>query len=196
MFVMRSSLESYDGSRRQTDEEGSGCDTALPNASMSRLMRYQQTLDQKEMFFGCSRSPNAEDWCAYHILRHHLFHCLCLGARRRNLQRFTQRTWMSNQPAPRQLQHVGSSSRPTNKKTTSCWSNSSLFRLLESRDRKRSGQSFSCTPIKQKKVMVAHQIQKLQGNPGAKVRQSEVLRRACLWNHKAAVNDAMWEAAA
>ena len=29
-----------------------------------------------------------------------------------------------------------------------------------------------------------------------KLQQSKVLRRACLWNHKAPVNDAMWEAAA
>ena len=28
VFVMRSSLESHDGTRRHADEEGSGCDTA------------------------------------------------------------------------------------------------------------------------------------------------------------------------
>ena len=43
VLVMRSSLESNDGTRRHTDEEGSGCDTAPLDASMSRL-RESDTL--------------------------------------------------------------------------------------------------------------------------------------------------------
>ena len=96
---------------------------------------------------------NAEGWCAYHLLRNHLLHCLCPRARRRNLQRFRQRKWMSNQSARRTASACRKFQPTRNQKMTSCWSNSSLFRLLESRDRQRSGQFFSCTPINKRRSL-------------------------------------------
>ena len=93
-----------------------------------------------------------------------------------------------------QLQHVGSSSRH-NTTTNSCWSNSSLFRLLESKGRKRSEQFFSCIPTNRRRTWSLNKSRKLQGTLTQKVSQSKVLQRACLWKHKAPVNDAVWEAA-
>ena len=103
VLVMRSSLESNDGTRRHTDEEGSGCDTAALDASISRLWKsdavstnLRQEADVSSVAIDFS---NAEGLCAYHLLRNHLLHCLCPRARRRSLQRFRQRKWMSIQSA-------------------------------------------------------------------------------------------------
>ena len=67
--------------------------------------------------------------------------------------------------------------------------------VLESEGRKRSEQFFSCIPTNRRRTWSLNKSRKLQGTLTQKVSQSKVLQRACLWNHTALVNDAVWEAA-
>ena len=150
VFVMRSSLETHDRPGRYSVRE---CLDMMqlrstpPCPGSGKTMRFQQTLDMAAV-----NIHNAEEWWAYRLLRHHLFHCLCPRARRHNLQRFRPHKWASNQSARRTASACGKFQPTHNKTTISCWSNSSLFRLLESKGRRRSAQFFSCIPTNRRRT--------------------------------------------
>ena len=157
-------------------------------------MRFQQTLDKKKIFSAAVNFPMQKS-----VARTTFYDTTCLtvcdlvhGGTTSRDSGDTHGRRISQLGG--QLQHVGSSSRH-NTTTNSCWSNSSLFRLLESEGRKRSEQFFSCIPTNRRRTWSLNKSRKLQGTLTQKMSQSKVLQRACLWNHTALVNDAVWEAA-
>ena len=135
-----------------------------PSPGCGKAMRFQQTSDKKQMFLRLqSISPMQKGGArtTYYGITCFTVCALVLGGAASRDSGSANGCRISQLGG--QLQHVGSSSRPATRKMTSCWSNSSLFRLLESRDRQRSGQFFQLYPDQQKKVIVAHQIRKLEG---------------------------------
>ena len=116
VLVMRSSLESNDGTRRHTDEEGSGCDTAPLDASMSRL-RKSDTLptnlrQEGDVLRLQSISPMQKGGArtTYNGITCFTVCVLVLGGAA------SRDPGNANGCRISQLQHVGCSSRPTTRK--------------------------------------------------------------------------------
>ena len=116
LSVMRSSLDSNDGTKRHTEEEGSGCDTAQLDASMSRL-RKSDTLptnlrQEGDVLRLQSISPMQKGGArtTYYGITCFTVCALVLGGAA------SRDSGNANGCRISQLQHVGSSSRPTTRK--------------------------------------------------------------------------------
>ena len=160
--VMRSSLESNDGTRRHTDEEGSGCDTAPLDASMSRLRKSDTrstTSDKKEMFFGCNRflqcrrvvraPPTTESLASLSVPSCSAAHPAKSQATQTDVESVSFSMW--DVPADPQ-QEIDFLLEQLQSLSSSGITGQKAIRA-----------TLQLYPDQQKKVIVAHQIRKLQG---------------------------------
>ena len=92
--------------------------STLPCPGCGKTIRCQQTFRREGVVLSAAVNfSSAEESCAYHLLQHHLFHCLCPRVQRHKLQRFRRHKWASNQSARRTVSACGKI-QPTHKKTT------------------------------------------------------------------------------
>ena len=102
---------------------------------------------------------------------------------------------MSNQSVLRTVAACGTSQPNNNQNRISHWSNFSLFRLHGITGQKALRAIVQLFPDAPAEDRGGHQSQEAAGCNAKDVNHLELLRRARLWNHKASVNDALWEAA-
>ena len=169
--------------------------STAPCPGCGKAMRFEQTLDKKEMFFGCSQFPPMQKSGArttYYGITCFTVCALVFGSATSRDSSDTDGRRISQLRA--QLQHVGSSSRHSTRQrflvgaTPVC--------LVFWNQRAESAQSKSSVVSGPTKEGHGRSInQETAGYLNTKVNRSKELQRACLWNRKATVNDDMREAA-
>ena len=191
VFVMRRSLGSHDKPGRYSDEGVSGHDTSPLDAFMSRLwktMRFQQTLDKKEMFFGCSQFPQCRRVVRVPPTTASPVFTVCalvLGGTTSRDSGDTNGRRISQLGG--QLQHVGCSSRHTTRQRFLVGASPVSFVFWNQRaEGAQSNSSVVSRPTEEGHGRSTNQ--ETAGYLDTKVSQSKVLQRACLWNHKAPVS--------
>ena len=102
-----------------------------------------------------------------------------------NLRKVRRRKWMSNQSV-RSVEH--------NQDRISCWNNLSPFRFLEPRSESCQSNNRD-VPRSTAQDHGGQHSQQTAGHGAKELNHVELSRKARLLNHKAFVNDALWEAA-
>ena len=169
--------------------------TTPPCPSCGKPMKYQQTLDKEEMFFGCNQIPQCR-----RVVR--------VPPTTASLILLSVPSCSVAQPLEIQATKMDIES-VSSEDSFSMWEvsadaqqeNDFLFRttlvsFVSWNQREESAHSnSSVVPRPTEKGHGRSTNQKTAGYFGTKVSHSDVLRSACLWNHKAPINDTMWEAA-